>query len=381
MSSAAGRRMDAWRSLARTHPSAGEHLAVLAGLRGLALMLVLASHLGLAGAHLVPGLDFSGAGKTGVWLFFVLSSFLLMQQLLSLDAAGRLDAREWRRYALRRLLRIYPLYVVYLLACWLAPFPVYPRMADAAEVGRHLATFEGMGHLWSIAVEVHFYLLLPVLVFVWRHVVRRRAVLALVAIGVAIAARDLADPPFDRDGLLTYVAIFLAGTGAAIVHHELRERAWWRAAGTRQALAVLACVLAALLVAATPGLWNLLTGDALPANHWHRAFTPFALLSALLLLAAANAAPWAQALFGLLPLRVAGVVSFGGYLWHAMLLANVGDVPWFAGTPQAWGFVLVTLVVSAASYLVIERPFLRLGLARRSGAGAGPQAPDGAAVG
>jgi peptidoglycan/LPS O-acetylase OafA/YrhL len=373
----------AWRSLARTHPSAGEHLAVLDGLRGFALLLVLASHLGLSGAHLVPGLDFSGSGKTGVWLFFALSSFLLMQQLLSLDAAGRLDVRAWRRYAARRVLRIYPLYVVFVLTCWLAPFPVYPAIADAAQVGRHLATLEGDGHLWSVAVEVHFYLLLPVLVLAWRYVLRRNVLAGLLAVAAVIAARHLADPPFDRDGLLTYLAIFMAGSGAALLHHHLRGKDWWRAPGTRHALAAVACAVAVLLVVLTPGIWNLLTGSAYPLDHWHRAFTPFALMSALLVLAAANAAPWARAVFGVLPLRVAGVVSFGAYLWHATLLASVGHAPWFAGTLQAWVFVVATLLVSAVSYLVLEQPFLRIGTRTRPGmAGARqPQVVGGAADG
>jgi hypothetical protein len=39
---------------------------------------------------MIPGVDMSGS-KSGVWLFFVLSSFLLTHQFLTLDAEGRLD--------------------------------------------------------------------------------------------------------------------------------------------------------------------------------------------------------------------------------------------------------------------------------------------------
>lgn len=349
------------RRLVRTYPATGEHLPVLDGLRGLALLLVLASHLGLVGAHLVPGLDFSGAGKAGVWLFFALSSFLLTAQLLAADAAGRLDARAWGRYAARRLLRIYPLYIVYLLVCWFAAFSVYPKIDDGAEFLRHVLVLEGTGHLWSIAVEVHFYLLLPLLALAWRYLLGRRVMLALVAVAVAIGVRQLADPPFDRDGLLTYLAIFMAGSGAAVLHHHLHGRDWWRAPATRQIMAVLACTLILLLVVSTPGIWNLLAGGDLRLDHWHQAFTPFGLLSALLVLAAANAASWLQVLLGCLPLRTAGVVSFGGYLWHATLLANVRHTDWLAGTWQAWAFVAATMLVSMASYLLLEEPFLRIG--------------------
>src|SRR5690606_5151094 len=120
--------------LTRTFPSVGTHMAALDGLRGLALLLVVASHGSNMGLHFVPGVDMSGTGKTGVWLFFVLSAFLLMHQFLQLDAQGRLDAGEWWRYAWRRVLRIYPLYTVFLLACWLLPLQHQMPPMSAREV-------------------------------------------------------------------------------------------------------------------------------------------------------------------------------------------------------------------------------------------------------
>lgn len=365
MSRATGLFRGGLEALSRTRPTVGAHLAVLDGLRGVAVLLVLASHLGLVGAHLVPGLDLAGAGKTGVWLFFALSSFLLTRQLLDLDMAGRLDAAAWRRYALRRVLRIYPLYVVYLLACWWAPVRPYPRIDDGAEFVRHVATAEGTGHLWSIAVEVHFYLLLPLMVLAWRRLAGHRPGVVLGVLALAMVVRELADPPFDRDGLPTYLNIFLAGSAAAVLHGALQDRAWWQRPVVRHLMAAAAACLLVLLVALTPGAWNALTGSALPLDHWHRAFTPFGLLGAALVFAAANAAPWLQGLLAAWPLRVAGVVSFGAYLWHAMLLANVRQAEWFAGTWQAWAFVVATLLVAIASYLVLEAPFLRAGGRRR----------------
>lgn len=55
---------------------------------------------------------------------------------------------------------------------------------------------------------------------------------------------------------------------------------------------------------------------------------------------------------------------------------------WFAGTWQAWAFVVVTLLVSMASYLLLEEPFLRIG-ARKAGqtAPAPPAQPGGEAPG
>ena len=49
-----------------------DHFKALDGLRGLAVLLVVLSHASLHNVYLFPGLDFSGMGKPGVFLFFVL---------------------------------------------------------------------------------------------------------------------------------------------------------------------------------------------------------------------------------------------------------------------------------------------------------------------
>lgn len=55
----------------------------LDGLRGFAALLVVMSHTSNEGMHLIPFLDFRGTGKSGVFLFFLLSSFLLSIPLLA----------------------------------------------------------------------------------------------------------------------------------------------------------------------------------------------------------------------------------------------------------------------------------------------------------
>lgn len=58
------------------------HLPALDGIRGFAAILVLLSHASLGGMMFLPGLDFGGVGKYGVFVFFVLSAFLLSLQFL-----------------------------------------------------------------------------------------------------------------------------------------------------------------------------------------------------------------------------------------------------------------------------------------------------------
>ena len=67
-----------------------EHSPALDGLRGVAALMVVASHAGNMNLHLLPGFSWAGAGKNGVFLFFVISAYLLTAQwLVQGQATGR----------------------------------------------------------------------------------------------------------------------------------------------------------------------------------------------------------------------------------------------------------------------------------------------------
>lgn len=349
------------RVLSRTFPSVGTHMAALDGLRGIAVLLVILSHASLSGIDMIPGVDMSGTGKSGVWLFFLLSSFLLMHQFLTLDAERRLDGAAWWRYAWRRLLRIYPLYVIFLLVCWLVPVKtLIPHMAGAGVLA-HLAVVDAQWHTWSIAVELKYYLLLPFLVLAYVHVARRRFLAATLLAGAGIGVREWLAPEFHVYALSTYLAIFLTGSWLAIAHRHLSEHHVSRSPGFRRTCGVVAVALFALLMAMTPSIWGKLFDTAIPLNHWHRSYTLFSLLWGGVLLGALLAPSAVQKAFAWLPLRVLGVVSFSAYLWHAIVLENLDWLPdWGAGAQAALVFASIVLV-SVISYLLIERPFLRIG--------------------
>src|SRR3954469_17126990 len=161
--------------------------------RGLAIVLALGWHFSgdPSGNLVVDTLTFPGRqfGWAGVDLFFVLSGFLLGNLVLKEQArTGRFDGR---RFTARRLLKLWPVLYVFLAVQALAgPEPWTSYLWQNA---LHLQNYAGtsLTHLWSLAVEEHFYLVLAVL---FPFFARRRGsprLLAGILVGILVAALAL----------------------------------------------------------------------------------------------------------------------------------------------------------------------------------------------
>lgn len=153
----------------------------LDGLRGLAILAVLVFHARwvFATTAEIPGFAYQilGLGWCGVDLFFVLSGFLITGILL--------DTREsptyFRTFYLRRVLRIFPLYFVYLLTVlvlfrygwrWYSGRDFWQTTNPWWYLGYLMNWKQGGGsddrfleHLWSLGIEEQFYLVWPALVW------------------------------------------------------------------------------------------------------------------------------------------------------------------------------------------------------------------------
>ena len=345
-----------------------DHLDALDGLRGLAVLIVLGSHLSNAGLLPAPGL--AGSGKSGVYLFFVLSAFLLTRALLQRPPAAFADGRLWADYALRRVLRIWPLYLVVLLTSWMLTTAQvnWHYVLDTAALWRHLTLQEGQSVLWSIPVEFTFYLWLPLLAFALACMQVRRwplwaeGVVALLALATATHVWPPAEAQVNDVRLGPYLVVFLCGAFAAQLDHRMRDASTPRRQGA-WALAGLAGLAACVL--AVPSVWAFATGRAFDPSVSHTWFVWFGVAWSLLLLGVLHGPHWLRAPFASVPLRLIGVVSFSAYLWHmpvleALQAAGVGRWPWLA----PWLVLLVALVVAMASFLLFERPWREVRLPR-----------------
>ena len=187
-----------------THYKLGGHLPGLDGVRGLAILMVMVLHLVgrstpyTSAQRLV--VKAAGFGVLGVDLFFVLSGFLITGLLL--DAKGR--PHYFRNFYARRTLRIFPLYYFVLVLLFIA----LPRFANLLpglqQAERHQAwlwsytsnfyiaaksswqALAYVSHFWSLAIEEHFYLLWPLIVFSVRRETLERICVGVVAGGLAL---------------------------------------------------------------------------------------------------------------------------------------------------------------------------------------------------
>ena len=171
----------------------GKRLMSLDGLRGIAILAVIAEHT-LRLFHPTSVLSrlwaaFQESSWAGVDLFFVLSGFLITGILLD----SRHDKRYFLNFYARRTLRIFPLYyAVLVIAILIVPAvmgfsklpELYSRLvANQLWLWTYLQNFAqasgphalpGFGHFWSLAVEEQFYWVWPLAVFLLprRHLFR-----------------------------------------------------------------------------------------------------------------------------------------------------------------------------------------------------------------
>ncbi|SDF31112.1 Peptidoglycan/LPS O-acetylase OafA/YrhL, contains acyltransferase and SGNH-hydrolase domains [Massilia sp. PDC64] len=138
-------------------------------LRATAILLVLMSHYMGFVSH-APTFGVVGkVGWAGVDLFFVLSGYLIGNQLLAPAARG--EPLSLKAFFVRRLLRTLPNYYVVLAVYWLFPGPPLGGSSMAAP-WRFLTFTQNFGlaygqtftHSWSLCIEEQFYLLLPLVV-------------------------------------------------------------------------------------------------------------------------------------------------------------------------------------------------------------------------
>lgn len=142
-------------------------------LRALAIVFVLFFHYFILTGGQPEWLpDAAKFGWTGVDLFFVLSGFLISSQLFAQLKQGKTIA--FKAFFLKRFFRIIPAFLVTVGLYFCFPFfrekeslpPLWKFLTFTQNLGLYIKDFGTFSHAWSLCVEEHFYLLLPLLLIV-----------------------------------------------------------------------------------------------------------------------------------------------------------------------------------------------------------------------
>ena len=123
------------------------------GLRGMAILLVIASH--------TNAFNLSGQGGIGVTIFFVLSGFLLAVPFVNNNQMFNL--RDLFKFYLRRVKRILPMYYI-TLVLFIIFSPNF--LGDVNSIVKHFLFIQANGHLWSTQQEMCFYLICPIIFYI-----------------------------------------------------------------------------------------------------------------------------------------------------------------------------------------------------------------------
>jgi peptidoglycan/LPS O-acetylase OafA/YrhL len=325
------------------HP---DHHKPLDGLRGLAVLMVVFGHGANHGLGPFGPDSMMIRGKLGVYLFFVLSAYLLDRQIIKMFQQGRAQWDYWRYYFSRRILRIFPLFFLALVVF---------RVANAAglkvvihswgQLWEHLALQRGDHIFWSIPVEFKYYLISPILLYFFHRVLRWN----LWAMGITFAALFVGVYQYsvhwqpDGTSTLLYLNIFLMGTLVAVMERCVPN--FWNALRTFKPASSLGwSVILAF------SLWSWKMDDFTSINT----FLPAAALWSIALAATFGPGWWAS-LLSFKPLRWVGKVSFSMYLFHIPVLMWVKT--WAVPSGPLWFIYLgLTALVCAVTFLLVERP-------------------------
>jgi len=352
---------DRLRDRAMSLPRLG-HLRALDGIRGIAVAIVVLHHLKVPGIH---------AGWLGVDLFFALSGFLITQSVL-----GTGDGSSLRAFWKRRAWRLGPAMAVllgwYAVVSWNAPDRGLRMSWLLASAGQYLDIHDAsslhgpfsthLGHLWSLSMEVQFYVVWPVLLMLLikskapRPWIFLAPTLLFIGSSVERTVLGVHDMQWNRLylGPDTRSTALWAGCMVGLLHA-------WGAFDRPRVLRPLVSVLA--IPAAVALGWLV----ALPSMNFSLSRTPYLWGFTVIgvcagILVAAGAAARGGPLRWLLewsPLEWLGRISYSVYLWHVPLIAELLRARPEISTPAKAAIIIPgSLLAGWLSYVLVERPLL-----------------------
>lgn len=332
----------------------------LDGFRAVSILLVLACH-GFQTCPTLPRslLSVAAKGAIGVDFFFVISGFLITLLLLrEQERSGKVSLAGFYK---RRMLRILPAWAVYLGFVFVLTRLGFARLTPAQWTAALTYTMNFVeqspslwvvGHLWSLSVEEHFYLLWPLTLALLGPKRSLRLLLVVIVLSPFVrCALFWKAPAYWSIDFVTPARLDTIGIGCLLAFLCRSRRGVRLAAGLGRHIHLVLLLSTALLVLSI----------GVRSRWWQYGFTlgyPLeACCIAVMLLAGASAPlSWAGRLLNCRFAAGLGILSYSLYLWQQPFL-NYQASDWFCRWPIN---LVLAVAVALASYFLVERPFLNL---------------------
>ena len=355
-------------------------IPALDSLRAIAVLLTIVFHAW----YQLPGTVATGKtpyqyplyfGRTGVHLFFVLSGFLLFLPYAKW-ILGSGERPSTRLFYKRRLLRVGPAYWVSLIILSVfGPYTISALLDVVAHVFfasnvYYRTIFSINGVYWTMAIEVQYYLVLPLIAFALFWLSKRVGVwVSLLGLVGALLVVSAASIKIDDTHALGHIAVV-----STLLLGETSLTAWIGVFGLGIAMSMLYSALKN-----SNRLESLhLAGNALVplsiALGFGLAFAPiaqsdvkhigFGVVYTLLLAGVLFASPRVRRVFEWRVLRFIGLISYSLYIWHLFVIEKIDRL--LPKTPLSLRIEsrlvvggLLSIAVAYVSYQLVERPFIR----------------------
>jgi len=310
-------------------------------------------------------------GWMGVDLFFVLSGYLIFHHLsTSYQAKNRIG---FGKYALKRVLRTFPLYLFMIVLIVFGLIPYYQSSFTNMDILIHVVFLQDylgaklLTPMWSLATEEKFYLLAPLLLFLTRWDIKKSVGVLLILIMVLTAYKSYSMSHYaEALNAISFFENFRAPFHYAITSIMIGVMIALLTQQQRPNILPLLFWVSAVIILA------LMTFMALyHANNWHwlnGLHLLMVLMFGLMIWTAVkySGAIWMKFLTGRF-LRIISVLSYSWYLAHYTVLPWVyrlhkqhiySEEPWIHATSFLGIYLGLSISFSLLLHYMIEKPFL-----------------------
>ncbi len=334
----------------------------LDGIRAIAVLIVIIAHFGLT--NLIPG-------GFGVTVFFFISGFLITRLLLAeARTKGKIHLKD---FYIRRIVRLYPALIFMVVgstALYLGLGQGGPKPLEftaalgyftniyqvAVRAGGELP-FMPWTHLWSLAVEEHFYLIFPLLMVLF-GVFKRRLVWALMGLLALVPLWRLFTystfetlPVVDYNYMMTDARIDSIVWGcllSVLLDKDIWEGLFQKLIGWLPIIGAGAILLLCFALR-----------DESFRYIWRYSLQGAALFVLVLNLYFFRPVRWSLGILELWPLVWMGRLSYPLYLWHFPVL-DISHRFMEPGLKQLSVAIVGSLGISIFSFFLVEKPFMAL---------------------